>query len=71
MVVVVSEHKSARALPVAVHDGVDHVESGNIMETVDRLASERASFFPRDAEERVYVKEELAFNPACGSAHGR
>ncbi len=48
-------------VPVLVHDGVVHVESSDIMEYVDALPSERASFFPKDSEERAYVKEELAF----------
>ncbi len=48
-------------VPVLVHDGVVHVESSDIMEYVDALPSERASFFPRDSKERANVKEELAF----------
>lgn len=48
-------------VPVLVHDGAVHVESNDIMEYVDRLPSERASFFPRGAVERNRVKEELAY----------
>lgn len=48
-------------VPVLVHDGVVHVESTDIMEYVDALPSARASFFPKGAAERAYVKEELAF----------
>ncbi len=48
-------------VPVLVHDGVVHVESSDIMEYVDNLPSERASFFPKYAKERAFVKEELAF----------
>ncbi len=48
-------------VPVLVHDGVVHVESNDIMEYVDMLQSERASFLPEDADERSTVKEELAY----------
>ncbi len=48
-------------VPVLVHDGVVHVESSDIMEYADALPSERAPFFPRNANQRAYVKEELAF----------
>ncbi len=49
-------------VPVLVHDGVVHVESTDIMEHVDMLQSERASFLPEDADERSTVKEELAYH---------
>lgn len=48
-------------VPVLVHDGIVHVESNDIMEHVDKLPSERASYFPKDADGRAHVKEELAF----------
>jgi glutathione S-transferase len=48
-------------VPVLVHDGVVHVESSDIMEYIDALPSERASFFPKELKARAYVKEELAF----------
>lgn len=48
-------------VPVLVHDGVVHVESNDIMEQVDKLPSEQASFFPEVADARATVKEELAF----------
>jgi len=48
-------------VPVLVHNGVVHVESNDIMEQVDKLPSARAAFFPKGADERAYVKEELAF----------
>jgi glutathione S-transferase len=48
-------------VPVLIHDGAVHVESNDIMEYVDSLRSARAPFFPKKAEERDYVREELAF----------
>ncbi len=48
-------------VPVLVHDGVVHVESSDIMEYVDALPSERASFFPKGSEARATIMEELAF----------
>jgi len=49
------------AVPVLVHNGVVHVESNDILEQVDKLPSARASFFPKYADTRATVKEELAF----------
>lgn len=49
-------------VPVLVHDGMVHVESDDIMEYVDGLPSERAPFYPRPADARARVREELAFH---------
>jgi len=46
-------------VPVLVHDGVVHAESNDILEYLDALPSDQASFFPQDEEERRTVKQDL------------
>lgn len=48
-------------VPVLVHDGAVHVEVNDILEYVDELRSERASFFPKEPKDRNDVREELAY----------
>lgn len=47
-------------VPVIVHDGVVHVESNDILEYLDgHFPSEAEPFFPQNAEERAWAKENL------------
>jgi glutathione S-transferase len=48
-------------VPVLVHDGAVHVETNDILEYVDGLRSAFASYFPKKADAREQVREELAF----------